>query len=103
MSTFLPLDAQIPVARTSDKAKVTLVFGIASLLMPVGGLIFLILTFVFAGRARAEIAASNGELTGLRRVKIGVNCAWASIVINVLSIIAILGPAVVNVGANMTP
>jgi hypothetical protein len=73
-------------AKTSGKANGTVVFGIASLLMPAGGLIFLILTFVFAHQARLEIAESNGHLKGLGFVKAGVICAWISIALTVLAI-----------------
>ncbi|PRX99970.1 hypothetical protein CLV72_103581 [Allonocardiopsis opalescens] len=79
---------QLP--ETAPLATWTLVLGILGLL-PVPGLIAAVAALVVAGRARAQIDGSAGQLTGTGRVRAGRILGWVSIGLWALGLLVSVG------------
>ncbi|MGL4173000.1 MAG: hypothetical protein ACRCTR_02850 [Actinomycetota bacterium] len=72
----------LPGPQTSGRAIAVLVLGICSIVffwLCCFGLIPGIVAVALAGSSRAEIARSNGALTGDKLIKPGVICGWVGI------------------------
>lgn len=81
-----------PVARTSGRATAVMVLGIVGLVIWCGygvGVIPAIVALALAPGAKREIAASGGMLTGEGMVKAGVICAWVTVGLTVLAVVAL--------------
>jgi (hydroxyamino)benzene mutase len=94
-----PLD---PDPVPSTKALATLVLGVFGLAtgIVIGGAVPAIVALVLARQARRDLVAAGGFLTGTRRVRVGVACAWAGIVLAVAATVALAvrGIYVINQG-----
>ncbi len=78
-----------PAARTSPRAVVVLVLGVASLTVFWG--LAGIAALVIAPGAKREIARSGGTVEGAGLVRAGVICSWISIALTILFAAAIIG------------
>lgn len=79
------------VPRQSGAATASLILGICAFL--VCPLVCSVLAIVYGNKARAEIRASNGWVTGEGQAKAGLILGWVSLALTALLILAIALPA----------
>ncbi|CAB4944243.1 unannotated protein [freshwater metagenome] len=80
--------AHTPVPRSSSKATVILVLGIAALVLCGAygvGLVCAIVALAMAPGARREIAGSRGSLSGTGMIQAGVICSWVAIGLTIVA------------------
>ncbi|MCD9623966.1 hypothetical protein [Rhabdothermincola salaria] len=95
-----------PAGQTSGKATAVMVLGISSIVLMCAygiGIIPAIVALVLARGARREIAASGGWLGGADQIRTGTICAWISVALTGLAVLAVLFTLLILILAALPP